>query len=73
MAFVRAEGLHGPMFNSNNLGGYLAFQLYPDARVFQDSRFQSYPPEHFRAILRASESSADWKTRAAGSARVSSS
>ena len=64
IAFVRREGLHGPMFNSNNLGGYLAFGLYPDARIFQDSRFQSYPADHFRAILRASESPADWNALA---------
>jgi hypothetical protein len=60
IAFVRREGLNGPLFNSNNLGGYLAFHLYPGARVFQDSRFQSYPPEHFRSILRASESPPEW-------------
>jgi hypothetical protein len=60
IAFVRREGLNGPVFNSNNLGGYLAFNLYPDVRIFQDSRFQSYPPNHFRAILTASEALPDW-------------
>jgi hypothetical protein len=60
IAFARREGLSGPVFNSNNLGGYLAFNLYPDVKVFQDSRFQSYPPDHFRAILAASESLPDW-------------
>lgn len=58
--FIRSEGLRGPVFNSNNLGGYLAFNLYPDVRIFQDSRFQSYPPDHFRSILRASESPQEW-------------
>ncbi|HYN09417.1 MAG TPA: hypothetical protein VES67_18685 [Vicinamibacterales bacterium] len=66
VAFARREGLHGPMFNSNNLGGYLAFGLYPDAQIFQDSRFQSYPPDHFRAILRAAESPPDWTALVAG-------
>jgi hypothetical protein len=60
IAVARTEGLNGPVFNSNNLGGYLAFKLYTDTRIFQDSRFQSYPPEHFRAILRASESPGEW-------------
>jgi hypothetical protein len=60
IAFIRTEGLRGPVFNSNNLGGYLAFNLYPDVRIFQDSRFQSYPPDHFRSILRASESPQEW-------------
>ena len=50
------------MFNSNNLGGYLAFKLSPDVRIFQDSRFQSYPPEHFQRILRASASPDEWRT-----------
>jgi hypothetical protein len=62
IAFVRREGLNGPLFNSNNLGGYLAFHLYPGAQIFQDSRFQSYPPEHFRSILRASESPSEWQS-----------
>ena len=58
--FIRRAGMQGPVFNSNNLGGYLAFNLYPDVRVFQDSRLQSYPPDHFRQILRASESPSAW-------------
>ena len=59
--FIRREGLRGPVFNSNNLGGYLAFKLYPDVRIFQDSRLQAYPPDHFRRILRASESPQEWQ------------
>ena len=58
--------LVGPIFNSNNLGGYLAFNLYPDVRIFQDSRFQSYPPEHFRSILRASDDPQKWTALVAG-------
>ena len=60
IAVARNEGLNGPVFNSNNLGGYLAFKLYPGTRIFQDPRFQSYPPDHFRAILQASESPSEW-------------
>ena len=47
-------GLSGPVFNSLNLGGYIAWKLYPTARVFQDTRFQAYPPEHFRSTIAAS-------------------
>jgi hypothetical protein len=65
-AFARAAGLHGPVFNSLNLGGYLAWALYPGTRVFQDSRLQAYPPEHFRAILAASRDLADWDALVAG-------
>jgi hypothetical protein len=57
--FVRSSGLGGPMFNSNNLGGWLAWTLYPEVRVFQDSRLQAYPPEHFRRIVEA-RSQAAW-------------
>jgi hypothetical protein len=56
VAFARSHGLNGGVFNSNNLGGWLAWTMYPDVRVFQDSRLQAYPPEHFRAILEASRS-----------------
>jgi hypothetical protein len=34
--------------------------LYPRVRVFQDSRLQAYPPEHFRSILLASRSQREW-------------
>lgn len=60
IAYARANGLRGPLFNSHNLGGYLAWCLYPDARVFQDSRLQAYPPGYFGAIIGASRSQADW-------------
>ena len=60
IAFARDAGLNGPLFNSNNLGGWLAWTMYPDARTFQDSRLQAYPPEHFQRILDASRSQADW-------------
>ena len=66
LAFVRAQGLRGPVFNSHNLGGWLAWTMYPEVRVFQDSRLQAYPPEHFRAILEASRSQPAWDTLVAG-------
>ncbi len=66
LAFARAEGLNGPVFNSHNLGGWLAWMMYPDVRVFQDSRLQAYPPEHFRAILDASRSQAAWDALLSG-------
>ena len=58
--FARTEGLSGPLFNSNNLGGFLAWSLPPPARIFQDSRLQAYPRAHFEAILRASRSQSEW-------------
>ena len=66
IAFVHRAGLEGPVFNSHNLGGYLAWELYPRVRVFQDSRLQAYPPEHFRRIIEASASQRDWDALVAG-------
>jgi hypothetical protein len=60
IAFVESSGLKGYVFNSHNLGGYIAWRLYPQVRIFQDSRLQAYPPEHFLSILVASRSPADW-------------
>jgi hypothetical protein len=60
LTFARSHGLSGPVFNSYNLGGWIAWSMYPDVRVFQDSRLQAYPPAHFRAILASSRAQADW-------------
>ena len=60
MTFASQQHLEGPVFNSHNLGGYLAWKLYPGVRIFQDSRLQAYPPEHFRRIIASSQSQADW-------------
>lgn len=66
IAFVRQAGLEGPVFNSHNLGGYIAWSLYPGVRTFQDSRLQAYPPEHFRRIIAASRSQDEWNALVAG-------
>jgi hypothetical protein len=58
--FLRDHQLNGPTFNSNNLGGWLAWSAYPDVRIFQDSRLQAYPPDHFRHIVEASRSLDAW-------------
>jgi hypothetical protein len=65
-AFARLTGLGGPVFNSMNLGGHLAWTLYPDTKIFQDGRLQAVPPEHFRAIIDASRSQAAWDALVAG-------
>jgi hypothetical protein len=65
VTFTRQRALIGPLFNSNNLGGWIEWTLYPQARVFQDSRLQSYPPEHWRRILEASSQDA-WDALVSG-------
>jgi hypothetical protein len=66
IAFIDRSGLEGPVFNSHNLGGYLAWALYPRARIFQDSRLQAYPPGHFRSIVSASRTQEAWDALVAG-------
>jgi hypothetical protein len=58
--FARTEQLDGAVFNSNNLGGYLIWNLYPAVRVFQDSRLQAYPASHFESILAAADAQPAW-------------
>ena len=65
-AFARKVGLHGPLFNSMNVGGWVIWDLYPEARVFQDSRLQAYPAEHFRDIMAAYRSQERWDELVAG-------
>jgi hypothetical protein len=66
MQYARDHGLAGPAFTSMNLGGYVAWELYPSALVFLDSRLQAYPPAHFRAVLDASRDAAAWDRLTAG-------
>jgi hypothetical protein len=42
--FLRTSHLPGPMLNNLNIGGYLTFYLYPQYRVYVDSRPEAYPP-----------------------------
>jgi hypothetical protein len=49
MQFAREHDLSGPVFTSINLGGYVAWHLYPQARPSLDARLQAVPPAHFAA------------------------
>ncbi len=62
MRFAREHHLSGPAFTSINLGGYVAWYLYPDAQVFIDSRLQAYPPAHFAAVSAAATDPDAWET-----------
>jgi hypothetical protein len=66
MRYAREHGLAGPVFTSMNLGGFVAWELYPSARVFLDSRLQAYPPSHFRAVMEASHDAAAWAAVTSG-------
>ena len=66
MAYARERGLEGPVFTSMNLGGFVEWELYPSARVFQDARLQAYPAAHFRATIDASKSPEAWARLTSG-------
>jgi hypothetical protein len=66
MRYAREHGLAGPVFTSMNLGGFVAWELYPSARVFLDSRLQAYPPSHFRTVMEASRNPGAWAAVTAG-------
>lgn len=60
MRFARERGLGGNVYVSNNIGGFVTWSLYPQAKVFQDSRLQAYPQDHFRRMLSAWGSDQAW-------------
>jgi hypothetical protein len=60
MQFARERGLAGAAFTSMNLGGYVAWSLYPAALVSIDSRLQAYPSAYFRTVLNAWRGPAAW-------------
>ena len=60
MQFARDHKMGGPVYVSNNLGGFVEWSLYPEARVFQDSRLQAYPREHLQRMLDAWHSQPEW-------------
>ena len=66
MQFARERHLTGPVFASMNLGGFVAWELYPSTRVFVDSRLQAYPPGHFRMTIDASRDGDAWASITAG-------
>jgi hypothetical protein len=45
--FFKRENLQGPIFNNYDIGGYLIYHLFPDARVFVDNRPEAYPSDFF--------------------------
>ena len=50
-AFFINNKLHGPIFNNFDIGDYLIYYLFPQERVFVDSRPEAYPPGFFKDQL----------------------
>lgn len=59
--FFKEQGLHGPIFNNYDNGGYLIYHLFPLERIFVDNRPEAYPATFFTdAYIPAQESEEEW-------------
>jgi hypothetical protein len=47
--FLQAHNIKGPLYNNLNIGGYLAYRIYPQ-QVFLDNRPEAYPVSFFQKI-----------------------
>lgn len=61
VAFVKAQGIKGPLFNLYNEGGYLIWRLWPEEKVFIDGRSEVYAGEPLQDILKIVNLRGDWK------------
>ena len=50
--FIKANKIEGPVFNNFDIGSYLAWQLYPEQKVFVDGRPEAYPADFFENIYK---------------------
>jgi len=50
MAFFKAQGIQGPIFNNYDIGGYLIFHLHPSYRFFVDNRPEAYSVDFFKKL-----------------------
>ncbi len=46
--FFIKNSIQGPIFNNFDIGSYLEYRLYPQARVFVDGRPEAYPTSFFQ-------------------------
>jgi len=50
--FIKSNKIQGPVFNNFDIGNYLAWQLFPEQRVFVDGRPEAYSVEFFDKIYK---------------------
>ncbi len=51
--YIKDHGINGRIYNAYNWGGYLVLNLYPEGRVFIDSRADVYRDEFIEQYLEA--------------------
>ena len=59
--FLEANGIHGRMLNSYNIGGYLLYRVHPDRRVFIDPRTDLYGDAFFNRYLTLVRAQDGWQ------------
>ena len=60
--FIRTNNLQEPLFNNFNIGSYLIYHLFPQLRVYIDSRPEAYPSEFLdNGYLLPMSNEEDWE------------
>jgi hypothetical protein len=59
--YIKKEGLKGNMFNDINWGSYLTWKLWPEHKVFADSRLHLVPEEIWKDYMDVHCGLADWE------------
>ncbi len=58
--FLRSHGYRGNLFAPVSWGAYLTCFLYPDVKVFNDSRIESFPDDVWSDYLQIGAAQGDW-------------
>lgn len=58
--FLRSRGYRGNLFAPVSWGAYLTCFLYPDVKVFNDSRIESFPDDVWSDYLQIGAGQEDW-------------
>jgi len=61
VAFLRDAEFRGNVFAPVSWGAYLTWFLYPDVKVFNDSRIESFPDEVWNDYLQIGAAEGDWQ------------
>ncbi len=59
--FIRQHNIQGQVYNTNRLGGFYLYHLYPDRIPFIDGRWEIYGTPFFRARQAALQSFPAWQ------------
>lgn len=59
--FIRTNKLKGNIFNDINWGGYLAFRLYPDNKIFMHGRYTAFGDVVYDTYYRLLAGTPEWQ------------